>query len=243
MVIKKHNFNWSQLTRETIYKHFYQLDSKLVDKELEAKVIYKIFKKQALKLAPLIVTKTNSMDVDHGYVYMGGCYSAEYDEQNQPAIELNLHFHPFDDYICYTKIKFRRSCMLIADILLHEIIHMRQHRRRDFTRRPDYKSSARSEKKKQEQCYLGNYDEIDAYSFNIACELYRHYKDDSTSIHQYLNSSNKNAKRSHTWKWYMRTFDYDHNHPVIKKLKTKVVKYLPHAALGKPYKNSDYIWY
>lgn len=243
MVIKKHNFDWSTLTTASIYEHFYQLGPKLIDQELKSKAVYNLFKKQALKLVPVVVTRTNSMNVDHGYVYMGGCYSAEYDEQGQPAIELAIHFHPFDEYICYTKTKFRRSCMLIADILLHEIIHMRQHRRRNFNRRPDYRSSARSEKQKQEQSYLGNSDEIDAYSFNIACELYRKFKQDSTGIHNYLNSSNKNSKCSSTWKWYMRTFDYDHNHPVIKKLKTKVVKYLPHAALGKPYKNSDYIWY
>ena len=235
--------DWSVFTRQHIFNHFYQLGPKLVGKDLTPKQIHGYFQRQARKLAPIIVTRVSSMDVDNGYVYIGGCYEAELDMMEQPSISISLHFHPWDDVITYTQKRLKRGCILLADTLLHEIIHMRQHRRRDFVSKRDYQSNATPEKKKHEQSYMGNHDEIDAYSFNIACELYRHFGNDHNAIHRYLNTTNANAKKSPIWKWYMKTFDYDHNNPVIQKVKTKVVKYLPLAALGKPFKNNDWLTY
>jgi hypothetical protein len=41
---------------------------------------------------------------------------------------------------------------------------------------------------------------------------------------------------------YLDTFDHDHDHKVIRKLKKKVVNYIPNAIeLGKPYKTSDWL--
>lgn len=243
MVRKNHRFDWSSLTRQQIFNHFMQLAPKIVDKELTPIRIQKIFLTHAQKLAPITISRHQSMETDHQYVYIGGQYDSDYDSQSQIPIALIFQYHPFDDLISISFKKFKRSCMLIADTILHEIIHMRQYRRRDFASRPDYKSTATSERKRNEQGYMGNYDEIDAYSFNVACELYHHFKTDNKSVYRYLDSSNKHNKKSPIYKWYLKTFDYDHNHPVIKKLKTKVIKYLPMAALGKPYKNNDWIWY
>jgi len=65
--------DWSVLTREHIFNHFYQLGPKLVGKDLTPKQIHGYFQRQARKLAPIIVTRVSSMDVDNGYVYIGGC--------------------------------------------------------------------------------------------------------------------------------------------------------------------------
>ena len=40
---------------------------------------------------------------------------------------------------------------------------------------------------------------------------------------------------------YLETFDHDHRHRVIKKLKKKIMYYLPYTTLGKPYKTSDWL--
>ena len=237
------NFDWSKLNRKDIFDHFYLLKDKIVEKELSQTSIYRIYKNHARKLGPVISKKIKSFNVDHGYIYIGGTYYPDKDEECQPSIELGFYFNPWDDKIRYSHKRFRRAGIILADTILHEIVHMRQYRRRNFSSRPNYISNASTEQKKTDQSYMGNYDEIDAYGFNIACELHSHFNTNISEITKYLNQTNKNAKKSFTWKWYLKTFDYDHNHPVIRKLKTKIIKYIPSAKLGKPYKNNSYLWY
>jgi hypothetical protein len=119
---------------------------------------------------------------------------------------------------------------------------MRQFRRRKFKFLPDYASNAEKTEQRNEQIYLGSSDEIDAYGFNIACELTEKFKGDQTRIINYLAKNQKNQKQKfNSWRMYQKAFNYDHSHPIIKKLKKKVVRYLPHALIGKPYKNKDWI--
>ena len=121
---------------------------------------------------------------------------------------------------------------------------MRQHRRRDWRVIPSYPSTAKRIKQRLEQEYLGCRDEIDAYSFNIACELTDKFYGKKNLIIKYMNENQKGLKRRHNgYRMYLTTFGYDQSHPVMKQLKKKVVSYLPQAAVGKPYKNSEWINY
>ena len=121
---------------------------------------------------------------------------------------------------------------------------MRQHRRRGWKVLPDFPSTASRNKQRQEQQYLGCRDEIDAYSFNIACELNDKFDSKHSKISKYLNTNQKNLrKRRDLYTMYLTAFGHDHNHIVIKRLKKKVVSYLPQAIAGKPYRNSDWIGY
>ena len=134
-------------------------------------------------------------------------------------------------------------CYSIADTIMHEVIHMRQYRRRNFKDIPGYYSTASLAKKRNEQVYLGHDDEIDAYSFNIACQLLDRFSGNRKEIANYLNKDfgDKRLKKD-GFKMYMDTFDHDHGHRVIRKLKKKVINYLPNAEeLGKPYKTSDWL--
>ena len=133
-------------------------------------------------------------------------------------------------------------CTTIADTLLHEIIHMRQFRRRNFKQLPDYASNAEKSDIRQEQEYLGCSDEIDAYGFNIACELMDKFGKNKNQIVNYLNENQKGKKRRHnSWRMYLKAFEHDHNHPILQRVKKKVVRYLPAAEVGKPYRNKDWI--
>jgi DNA-binding NtrC family response regulator len=130
----------------------------------------------------------------------------------------------------------------MADTVLHEIMHMRQYRRRKFKDLPDYASTAARAEKRQEQEYLGNSDEIDAYSFNIACELLDKFHGNTKKAVNYLNEHQKGLRRRHNcWRMYLKAFDYEHNHPIIQRVKKKVIRYMPHALNGKPYRNKDWI--
>jgi hypothetical protein len=133
-------------------------------------------------------------------------------------------------------------CTTIADTILHEIIHMRQFRRRNFKELPDYASNAEKSKIREEQEYLGCSDEIDAYGFNIACELIDKFGKNKRQIVNYLNENQKGKKRRHnSWRMYLKAFEHDHNHPILQRVKKKVVRYLPAAEAGKPYRNKDWI--
>jgi hypothetical protein len=133
-------------------------------------------------------------------------------------------------------------CTTIADTLLHEIIHMRQFRRRNFKQLPDYASNAEKSELREEQEYLGCSDEIDAYGFNIACELMNKFGKNNVQVVNYLNENQKSKKRRpNSWRMYLKAFEHDHNHPIIQRVKKKVVRYLPAAEVGKPYRNKDWI--
>ena len=133
-------------------------------------------------------------------------------------------------------------CTTIADTLLHEIIHMRQFRRRNFKQLPDYASNAEKSELREEQEYLGCSDEIDAYGFNIACELMNKFGKNNIQVVNYLNENQKSKKRRpNSWRMYLKAFEHDHNHPIIQRVKKKVVRYLPAAEVGKPYRNKDWI--
>ena len=108
---------------------------------------------------------------------------------------------------------------------------------------PGYESSANLARKRNEQIYLGNSDEIDAYSFNIACQLLDRFGEDKTSIVNYLNTDlNDKRLKKDGFRMYLDAFDHNHSHRVIRKLKKKVMNYIPNAEeIAKPYKTSDWL--
>jgi hypothetical protein len=119
---------------------------------------------------------------------------------------------------------------------------MRQYRRREFKILPDYDSNAEMSEQRQEQSYLGCTDEIDAYSFNIACELMDSFKNDYDSVIEYVSKKHRKGRlKSHSLRTYLKAFEYNHNHPIIKRLKTRIIRYLPNAEFGKPYRTTDWI--
>jgi hypothetical protein len=108
---------------------------------------------------------------------------------------------------------------------------------------PDYNSTASSSKIREEQGYLGCTDEIDAYGFNIACELLEQFRGNYKLSIDFL-SKNLVGSRGRSiacWRMYLKAFKHDHDHEIIKRLKRKVIRYLPRAEVGKPFKSRDWI--
>jgi len=235
-------FNWSQLDRKGLTELLYQLSPKIVKKEIPVAKFHRIIATQMKNGIPIKVTKHSDPKVESGYVYVGGAYYSDDDKDREKCIEISLVYNTNDENIVLTKARFNRLCILFADTVLHEVIHMRQYRRRKFKELPDYASTAEKDEQNQEQIYLGGSDEIDAYGFNIACELVEKFKGDYHLISQYLNEDqSKKKRRSNCWRMYLKAFDHNHNHVIIKRLKSKVMRYLPHAQVGRPYRNKDWI--
>jgi hypothetical protein len=235
-------FNWSQLDRRGLTALLHQLSPKVVKQEIPVAKFHRIMATHLKICIPIKVSKQSDPKVERGCVYLGGAYYSDDDKDRQKCIEISLVYNPFDENIGLTQTRFDKLCLLFADTILHEVIHMRQYRRRKFKELPDYASSAEKDEQNQEQSYLGKGDEIDAYGFNIACELMSKFKGDINLISQYLNEDqSKKKRRSNCWRMYLKAFDHDHNHTIIKRMKKKVMRYLPHAQLGRPYRNKDWI--
>lgn len=230
------------MDRYSIYWYLMLLAPKVVGHEIPIEKFQRIISNHLKKHIPLKFKRTRDQKVDADYIWVGGCYYSDFDQERQNSIELTF-VYSFKKETVKTNIKrFKNFCMLIADTILHEIIHMRQFRKRNFKFLDDYDSTASRTKIREAQSYFGCPDEIDAYSFNIACELYDKFKGDTDLILKYLDEDQKGKRRKYNcWRTYLKAFQHDHNHPVIQKVKRKVVKYLPMAKTGKPFKNNEWI--
>lgn len=230
------------LDKSSLVEYLLELAPTVVKTNLTITKFHSIVAKHLKKTIPLRTRKTKDKEVEPGQVWVGGTYYSDWDQEKQKCIEIVLAYNSTNSKLCLTSMQFRRICNGIADTLLHEIIHMRQYRRRKFKALPDYASNADKQELRREQSYLGCSDEIDAYSFNIACELYSKFDGNYNKIIDYLNEDQRGKKRRHnSWRMYLKAFGHNHNHPIVRRVKKKVVRYLPFAEIGKPYRNKDWI--
>lgn len=235
-------FNWSLLDRNGIANFVWQISPKIVKQPLTVSTFHSIVSTHLKKSLPVKVKKSINPVVLVGFVYIGGTYYGDCDEEHKKCIEIVFQYTNKDNVLDINAKRFWRMCYAIADSLLHELIHMRQYRRRAFKELPEYASNAEKTELRQEQSYLGCSDEIDAYGFNIACELMDKFKGDQHWVIEYLNENQKGKKRKHnSWRMYLKAFEHDHNHIIIQRVKKKVARYLTAATYGKPYRNKDWI--
>jgi hypothetical protein len=119
---------------------------------------------------------------------------------------------------------------------------MRQARQRKFKDIPGYSSTAQSTKLREQQEYYGDPDEIDAHAFNMACELKDRFGSNMTLIVNYLNEEQRGKRRGYdTWRSYLKAFNYDQNHRVVKKIKKRSIYYLSRSQVSKPFQPKDWI--
>jgi hypothetical protein len=242
MVKKAPAFDWSALDRYSIVSHLWELHSDILNKQLSVNQLHSLLSKKIKSKYPVNVKKMYRKDIEAGLIYIGGMYYSDDDKKKNSCIEIQLIYKSKTELYNFPIKRLKRICICFADTLLHEIIHMRQYRRRKFKYIPDYSSNAEKSEQRQEQSYLGCTDEIDAYGFNIACDLVEKFKCDQNKIIKYLDKDHRFIKeKSSSWKMYLVAFDHDHDHEIIKRLKKKIIRYLPRAIEGKPYKTKDWI--
>ena len=235
-------FDWSSLNRYELNDYLWSLHPKVINNEMSVEKFHRTLGNHIKKHIPIKLKKWGNDDVENNCIWVGGAYYSELDKQKQKSIELVLVYKGKENSIKITSDNFKKSCHTITHTIMHELIHMRQYRRRNFKELPDYASSAEKTEQREEQSYLGCSDEIDAYGFNIACELLWTFKNDTDKVIEYLNKDQKRLRGSNnSWRLYLKAFNHDHEHPIIKRVKQKVVRYLPNALYGKPYRNRDWI--
>ena len=169
------------------------------------------------------IIQAEASQVDIGDVNVSACYDPELDSMDRPCIEIVLVYNPYDTFLIFDQELFSTLTKRLCDALSHEQIHQQQNRSR-FWEDVEYGDPD------DDESYLSNKDEIDAYSHNIANELL-----DFADLNQVLTliqypSKIKIEHSVNLWV-YMQTFDNDTNHPVIKRLLKKVTKILPKVVL------------
>ena len=237
-------FNWSLLNRESLYSMLYQLKKQLVDKRLPIDEINSILSKHIKKHLPVRVTSSRYKEAKNNEIWIGGMYHSDYDQKEWTRfIEVQLAYPPDVESMKLTKYRFQRICVVFADIILHEIIHTRQFRARNFKAIPMYQSTAQYAKERKEQEYYGDRDEMGAHSFNMACDMLDKFGWDTKAISEYLDSDPRRVSRPSMWVRFLRAFEYNHNHPKVRQMKLKILKQLEYAYIGKPFKTNDHLTY
>jgi hypothetical protein len=234
-------FNWSLLDRNNLYNVLYELKPYIVGRCHSVKTLQKLLSDHIKWYLPIKVTLKRDTTHEKGVVYIGGAYYSSFDIDQRRQIEIVFSYKDTSSKIKLSDARWSRMCRLFADTMLHEVIHMRQYRTRKFKDIPGYESTAYYARDRKEQEYYGHPDEMGAFAFNIACEMYDKFGDDFDAAKYYLDSNlSKRAKKS-CWHKYMKTFDWNHNHPVIRSMKKKIIRNLPYAQIGKPFKTPDHL--
>lgn len=235
--------NWSTLDRSSLYAYFNSLGGDIVGKRLTPDQIHRALSKHIKSVLPIKVKKYIDAKIEQGYVYTGGMYYSELDRKDKTAIEVNFSYHPLDETLKFTEHRWRRLSVRITDVVLHEIIHMRQFRARGFKSIPGYHSTAELTKQRKEQEYYGDTDEMGAFAFNIACELVERFGYEPTVIKRYLDSNNARRHRNSWWCSYLKCFNWNHDHRIIRRMKLKIMHQLENAHIGKPFKTNEWLTY
>jgi hypothetical protein len=237
-------FNWSALDRNTLYSTLYELKSEIVDRRLPIGEITRLMSKHIKAHFPLKVTSGRHKPVKKGEVWIGGAYHSYLDKAgNKRFIEVELAFPTTAETMKTSLYRWERMCRLFADTVLHEVIHTRQYRARNFKDIPGFESTAYYAKDRREQEYYGHRDEMGAHSFNLAQDMIDKFGFDTRAIKDYLDSSIPKRVRPNGWGRFMKAFEYNHSHPKVIQMKRKIMSQLEYAYAGKPFKTTNHLTY
>lgn len=237
-------FNWSLLDRNNLYSMLYGAGRNIVGQKIPLNLLHRKLSKHIKSNLPVSIKKQQyDTTQTRGFPYMGGTYDSILDKKGKKRfIEVILSYHPKDKELQITEYRWKRICSLFADTILHEVIHMRQYRSRNFKDIPGYESTAQLRKQRVDQEYYGHRDEMGAHAFNIACELIDKFGYDPKAIRNHMDTVPRRIKKS-TYAKFLKTFDYNHDHIKVRQMKQKVLKQLEYAASGKPFKTSTHLTY
>ena len=216
-MIVAHSFDWYAISRQEIINYMQLITHKIVDCDISQDVVYKLICNHLKCEYPIAFKKYRSLLPNP--IHVSGKYYPSQDRLNQRPIQIGLHFNKLVTNIQVDHPTFIQISKLIADTVLHEILHLYQYRTRKFKSLANRKKYVSGKLYGHRQHYYGQLDEIDAYSFNIACEML----DDSIL-----------AENCNSYQLYLTNFNQDLQHPALVLLNTKIKSYLPHALIGKP---------
>lgn len=157
--------------------------------------------------------RTNVADTDQ--ILVGGLYDEYDDREGLPCIEIGLYFNQDVQHIDTSCIDWYRLCFDVAETFGHELVHRDQAHRSRKTKRK-YAGRGVKNQINEEQEYLGNPDEIEAYGFSIAAEM--------MVIHGVTDIDDPDVQSIVMYSTYQLAFGQDQS--VLLKLRKQILKYL-----------------
>lgn len=169
------------------------------------------------------VSHATSMKSPSNSMIVSGDYDSDADEAGKVPINLIFITHTVDRVLLWDDEDFKFISKQLADTLIHELVHMKQTRDRNFEpviivdNLPD-------DDEEVNRLYLGQDDEIDAYAYNIASELTD--DDNQENFKKYLSCPSLTPMDVSINLWnYMQVFEKNLNSQTLKRLMKKVYKH------------------
>jgi hypothetical protein len=164
------------------------------NKQVTASEVTQIIRRQFASADLSFVTNRN-YGVDPNMIVVSGTYDSDDDK-----IEVILNYHPEQKIYRTRRLNWNQLSFDVAECAVHELIHREQHYSGKRYRR--YRGTT------EDQTYLGDEAEIDAYAFSIVA---------NSLVFQ------TPYQKCHVYKIYKKTFDKDPK--VIVKLDKQISKY------------------
>jgi len=194
------------------YKHIDEWVQALIGKHITPKVFARRLTAHLTSRHPVRVKlHVNETMLEPDDFTIGAEYDPDLDERNKKHFIINLIVnHPKHMPMIITSEFADRFTIEMVEALVHEYQHQHQYRIRKHMLNRGYTSKHKDSKIKENQEYLGQPDEIDAYAANIAARFY---------IMRQLNTIG--PVESLDLLDYYKTFGPQH--PVVKRLLKKIV--------------------
>jgi hypothetical protein len=193
------------------YKHISEWIVTLIGKNITPKNLARRLATHLNSRHPIRVKlHVNETALDPDDFTIGAEYDTDLDENKKKHFIINLIVnHPKHMPLLITGDFADRFTIEIVEALVHEYQHQHQYRSRRHILNRGYVSQHKDSKIREDQEYLGQPDEIDAYAANIAARFY---------IMQQLNTNE--PVESLDLNQYYQTFGLCH--PVVKRLLKKI---------------------
>jgi hypothetical protein len=194
------------------YKHIDEWVQALIGKQITPRSFARRLTAHLTSRHPVRVKlHVNETMLDPDDFTIGAEYDPDLDERNKKHFIINLIVnHPKHMPMMITGDFADRFTIEMVEALVHEYQHQHQYRSRKHMLNRGYTSKHKDSKIKENQEYLGQPDEIDAYAANIAARFY---------IMRQLNTNG--PVESLDLLDYYKTFGPQH--PVVKRLLKKIV--------------------
>lgn len=197
------------------YNELLAIGTQIQGQSLTPAAITAIFRKQ-LKTADIKFKLRRDVRVDHNQIIVGGTYDPHEDEANYASITIYITFCPGQREVEISELDWPQLCIDVIECTGHELVHQMQYRSRQFDIGPTvFVSGADVVAERIEQEYLGSEDEIEAYGYTIAAEIYLRYQS------RIINSLH--IMQTAMYKAYAQAFGKQHS--ILRQLLLMVVKY------------------
>lgn len=195
------------------YEKLRQLETRYTGSSFTPAEITALIRRQIDRLDVRVFTRRDRA-VSMDSIAIGGVYDHDCDDHGEPCIELYVTYHP-DQVRCeWNRLDWNRVSFDLAEALGHELVHQEQHRRGKSSR--EYPSALpKNHPDHEDQGYLGDTKEIEAYGFTIAAELICYHEGDLDRL---------DHSDIVMWNTYCHAFANDQS--VVLKLREQVSKYL-----------------